>query len=89
MKFVVMFKDECGDEHRAYGTEFLSAVHEFPSFDADDDAMVAAFFAWQSNIETRAQAEWEAHFGPECRLFIERLHSDISLSEWYAMGYGD
>ena len=81
MKYVVMVKDELGDDFRAYGTPFLEAEHEFPSFEEDNEAMCDAFYAWVSSIEERAQLEWEQVFGPECRVFLERKASDYSLSE--------
>lgn len=89
MKYVVMYRDECGDEHRAFGTPFLEGVHEFPAFDSDNGAMYAAFLTWQREIEEEAQRQWEEIFGPESRCFIERLFSDLSLLEWRALGYGD
>jgi len=90
MKFVIMVRDELGEESRAYGTDFLSAIHEFPSFDEDDAAMTEAFFAWMSSVENRAQADWESVFGPESSVFIERLFSDMTLSELGTMcGYDD
>ena len=87
MKFVVMFCDECGDEHRAYGTEFLERVHEFPSYDEDDRAMFYAFLAWESEVTERAQREWEETFGEECRVFLEREFSDMTLSDWARLGF--
>lgn len=81
MKYVIMVKDELGDDFRAYGTPFLEAEHEFPSFEDDNEAMRDAFFAWMNNIEARAQKEWEQTFGPECHVFLERKFSDYSLAE--------
>lgn len=86
-KYVLMVKDECGDDFRAYGSDFLEAVHEFPAFDEDDDAMWQAFIAWENAIVERANSEWRERFGDECHLFLERKHSDMSLSEWAALGY--
>lgn len=88
MKYLVMYVDECGDEHRAHGTEFLEGVHEFPSYDEDDAAMWSAFLAWEASITERAQCEWEEVFGPECRVFLERDYSDMSLSDWARAGFG-
>lgn len=88
-KYVFMVRDELGDDHRAFGTEFLSGVHEFPSFDWEDEAMVDAFEAWKSNLTTRGQEEWESTFGPESKVFLERLASDMSLSEMVALGWGE
>lgn len=88
-KYVFMTRDELGDETRAHGTEFLSGVHEFPRFDPEDEAMVAAFEAWKCNLTAKGQEEWEATFGPECKVFLERLASDMSLSEMVALGWGE
>ena len=88
-KYVFMIKDELGDEARAHGTYFLDKVHEFPSFDWEDEAMVAAFEAWKYNLTKKGQEEWEATFGPECKVFLERLASDMSLSEMVALGWGE
>ena len=86
-KYVLMATYECGDVFRAYGTDFLEAEHEFPAFDEDDDAMFQAFVAWADAIEKRAQREWKETHGCECHLFLERKYSDMSLSEWAALGY--
>lgn len=88
-KYIFMIRDELGDEVRAHGTEFLSGVHEFPSFDWEDDAMVAAFMAWKSSLTRRGQEEWEATYGAESTVFLERLASDMSLSEMAALGWGE
>ena len=88
-KYVFMTRDELGDEARAYGTEFLSGVHEFPSFDPGDEAMCEAFEAWRRNLVERGQKEWESVFGPESKVFLERLASDMSLSEMVALGWGE
>lgn len=86
-KYVLMTTDECGDEFRAYGSEFLSAEHEFPSFDENDDAMCDAFFAWQCSIEERANREWSEIFGEECSVHLEREFSDMSVADWARLGY--
>ena len=88
-KYIFMVRDELGDEFRAYGSEFLSGVHEFPSFDEDDEAMYAAFKSWRFNLVTRAQRSWASTHGPECEVFLERLASDMSLSEMIALGWGE
>lgn len=89
MRYVVMVKDELGDEHRAFGSEFLEAKHSFPSFDEEDEAMQVALEAWKTSIEDRAQSEWNETFGPESRVFLERDHSDMSLREMAALGWGE
>lgn len=71
-RYVFMIKDELGCERRAHGTEFLSGVHDFPSFDREDKAMQAAFEAWKDSLLERGQKEWETTFGPECKVFLER-----------------
>ena len=77
MKFVVMFRDECGYDCRAYGDEFLEKIHEFPDFDTDDDAMHQAFITWVWNVEEKAQALWDERHAPgECTLFLEREYED-------------
>lgn len=88
MKFVFMITDECGDDSRAYGSSFLESVHEFPAFDADDEAMQAAFDAWKLSLVTKAQEEWNHIYGPESRIFLERLYSDMSMGDWRRLGYG-
>lgn len=88
-KYVFMVKDELGGEHRAFGTRFLSIVHEFPSFDPEDDAMCEAFEAWRRNLVERGQKDWESTFGPESTIFLERLASDMNLSEMVAAGWGE
>ena len=87
-KYVLMATDECGADFRAYGTDFLEAEHEFPSFNADDEAMCEAFIAWKNAIVERAQREWAELYGDECYLFLERKYSDMSLSEWRTLGFG-
>lgn len=88
-KYVFMVRDELGDECRAFGTEFLSGVHEFPRFDPEDEAMSEAFVAWKSNLVRRGQQDWESTFGPESKIFLERLASDMTLSEMVALGWGE
>ena len=78
MKFVVMLRDECGDERRAYGNEFLEKIHEFPDFEDGDEAMTRALWIWQDTIESTAQSMWdEAHAPGECTIFLEREYSDM------------
>lgn len=89
MKYVFMGRDELGDEFRAHGTEFLEGVHEFPHYDLEDEAMDAAFEAWKRSLTEKGQKEWKATFGPECRFFLDRLVSDMSLSEMVALGWGE
>lgn len=81
-KYIFMTRDELGDEIRAHGTEFLSGVHEFPSFDPEDDAMWEAFEAWRRNLVERGQKDWESIFGPESTIFLERLASDMTFRIW-------
>lgn len=88
-KYIFMIKDELGDELRAYGSEFLSGVYEFPHFDPEDEAMSEAFVAWKSNLVRRGQQDWESRFGPESKVFLERLASDMSLSEMIEAGWGE
>ena len=83
MKFVFMLRDELGDEKRAYGTEFLSKVHEFPNYDEDDEAMEEAFYTWKSVMEEKGNKEWQSHFGEECRIFLEREFRDMYSSKFY------
>lgn len=88
MKYVFMVREETGEEVRAFGSPLLEEVHEFPSYDPDDEAMEDAFSAWKNNLETRGQKDWEQKFGPESRVFLERQYSDMSLGDWQRMGYG-
>ena len=87
--YVFMVRDELGDEHRAFGTRLLSVTHGFPDFDPEDDAMCEAFAAWRRNLTERGQKDWESVFGPESEVFLERLTSDMSLSEMVAAGWGE
>lgn len=45
-KYVIMMRDECGDACRAYGDNFLKAVHVFTSY-ADEEAEVDEEYAQQ------------------------------------------
>lgn len=87
--YIFMRRDELGDKQRAFGTQFLSGVHVFPSFSEDDEAMCEAFEAWRRSLVERGQAEWEATFGPESRIFLERLVSDMSPWEMAQLGLGE
>lgn len=84
-KYVFMRRDELGDEVRAHGTDFLADVHSFPAFDEEDEAMFSAFCAWKDALEERGQREWEEHFGPESRIFLEEEYS----SKFNNMGLSD
>lgn len=86
MKYVVMKKDELGFEHRCYA--FEDKVYEFPKFDRNDEAMFIAFQAWKDHIENELNNEYSEKYGNESHLFLERQYSDMSLSEWRALGYG-
>ena len=87
MVYVVMIRDELGDVSRAFGSPNLEREYVYPAFDWEDEDMVVAFDAWQSNIEERLQNEWEHIFGPECQVFLERKLSDLSLGEWAQLGF--
>lgn len=76
MKFVIMLRDECGYDKRAYGHEFLEKIHEFQDFDDDDECMYQAFIAWEHSIEDKANAIWRENHDCECTLFIEREYED-------------
>ena len=88
MKFVFMRQDELGDESRAFGSEFLESVHEFPNFDSDDEAMQEAFDAWKNVMESKGNKEWREKYGPESTIYLEREYSDMSMSDWHKLGYG-
>ena len=85
MRYLVMYRDECGDVNRAYGHEFLEKAHYFPDFDDDDDAMSDALLAWIMSIEYKAQQIWNSIYGEECAIFLEGDYSDMfrrmSISE--------
>ena len=87
MKVVFMYKDECGDSHRAYQSDFIAAEHEFPAFDEQDEAMFAAYCSWQDALLSKANEEMEELYpeGWECSLFIEEEYSSkfgrMSLSQ--------
>lgn len=85
MKYLIMYRDECGDVNRAYGHEFLEKDHVFPDFDTDDDAMSAALLSWITSIEHKAQQIWNSIHGEECTIFLENDYSDMfhrmSISE--------
>lgn len=83
--YVFMLVDECGDERRAHGSEFLEAEYSFPDF-SDDDAMFAAFIAWQSTLEAQGQQEWEEHYGPECKIFLEEKHDSLFKRTYHFYG---
>ena len=89
MKFVFMRRDELGEESRAYGSEFLEKVHEFPNYDTEDEAMLEAFYTWKKVTEDKGNKEWRSIFGPESTVFLEREYSDMSMSDWHKMGYGE
>ena len=89
MKFIFMGRDELGDDFRAYGSEFLEKVHEFPNYDSEDEAMEEAFYTWKQVMEEKGNKEWRSLYGPESTIFLEREYSDMSMSDWHKMGYGD
>ena len=70
--YVVMVRDELGDESRAYGSPALEQEYSFPDFDDNDDAMWFAFDTWRETIETRLQEE----YGREGEVFLERKHDN-------------
>lgn len=88
MRYVVMVKDELGEDSRAYGSPALEKVYEYPAIDWEDEIAVDAFYYWKNRVEDKLQEEWENIYGPESRIFLEREYSDMSLSEWRALGYG-
>ena len=51
MKYVFMVREETGEEVRAFGSPILEGVHEFPSYDPDDEAMEDAFLENLKNIQ--------------------------------------
>lgn len=71
MTFVVMVRDECGDDFRAYGSYNLERKYHYPTLDWDNDIEVEAFYAWETAIVAKLQEEWEAKFGEECSVFLE------------------
>lgn len=70
--YVVMVRDELGYEHRAEGSEKLSAVYEFPYFTEANIAMWNAFNVWSYELEQELQAEWDEIYGPESRVYLEQ-----------------
>lgn len=46
LKLVVMFRDECGDDRRAYG-EFSGQVFQCPRFDENNKHMLNVFEMWK------------------------------------------
>ncbi len=121
-KYVIMMRDELGEEVRASGDAFLEAVHIFQSCaeeelemseeDIDgyediedeeeldeliseryhkllDEVVDEEYAIWSAMLLDRAYQHWkQCGGGEEITLFIERLHSDISMREWRQMGYG-
>ena len=83
MNYVFMVFGEDGCTYRAYGTDFLSDEHFFPSFDEDDDDMVYAFEAWADHLTERANKEHREIFGDEGYVILELLYSDM----FKRMGY--
>ena len=75
--YIIMGIDECGDEFRAHGTDFLEKEHTFPDFDEDNEAMWEAFLAWEHSITTTANEEWMKVYGPDCRMMVQE--SDRSV----------
>jgi len=74
-KYVFMKTDECGDDSRVYGSDFLESEHEFPDFEEDDMAMTMAFEAWRDALVSQAQREWdERHDSGECTIFLEETY---------------
>lgn len=88
MIYVVMVRDELGEDERAFGSPSLEKEYNFPAIDWDDEDMVEAFYTWKANIEERLQNEWEELYGEESRVFLERKYSDMSMSDWRRLGYG-
>ena len=87
MKYVVMFRDECGEVVRAFGSPNLEKEYTYPTVDWNNELEVDMFYTWQARLEELLQKEWEEHFGPECQIFLERKFSDMSLGEWANYGY--
>lgn len=86
--YVVMRRDELGDEVRAYGAPELEQEYTFPDFDENDTAMWYAFLVWEQETNRKLQAVWESIYGSESRCFLERKYSSIPFSG-LGMGYGD
>lgn len=74
--YIFMLRDECGDEYRAYGSDFLEAEHTF-QLDAPEDIAEEVLFGWLLSMESAAQREWEEKYGCECRLFMEETSQSI------------
>lgn len=86
MKYVVMRRDELGDEIRAEGHPDLERVYEFPDFEEGDEAMEAALWAWEMAIEDRVNKIWSEIYGPESTLFLEREYRDYFRTSFHQYG---
>lgn len=87
MVYVVMFRDELGEEQRAFGSPNLEREWKYASVDWDNEIEVQAFYAWKDSIEDMLQTEWEGLYGEESTVFLERKYSDMSMSDWARLGY--
>lgn len=72
--YVLMGRDECGDDFRAHGSEYLERTFEFPDWE-EDDSMYWAYLCWSMDVVDKAQKEWNELYGPECRLFLEETYA--------------
>jgi hypothetical protein len=78
-----MVRDELGYEHRAEGSEKLSAVYEFPHFTEADIAMWNAFNVWCYELEQELQAEWNEIYGSESQVYLEQVVREY-VREYYS-----
>lgn len=74
--YIFMLRDECGDETRAYGTDFLEAEHTF-SLDAPEEIAEDVLRGWLLSMEAAAQHDWEEEYGSECCLFMEETSQSL------------
>ena len=81
--YVVMVRDELGYEHRAEGSEKLSAVYEFPYFTEADIAMWNAFNVWCYELEQELQIEWNEIYGSESQVYLEQVVREC-VREYYS-----
>lgn len=81
-KYVIMAKNECGEEFRAY--DDIIEVPYMPHFDLGD------YMAFANKILDKVIGEIKESYPEAYDFHIERLSSDMSLYEYYeTYGYPD
>lgn len=80
LEFIIMFRDECGDDRRAYG-EFSKQTFSYARFDESNEHMVSVFEAWQEAVIRACEDEWNATHDIPMYFFMEESTRSKWISE--------